>query len=116
MWVVPRRRNEAPAYGQQTFSEDERRNRWLVVAGGEAGVAAPVELRADATLRVAKLEDGEVTHAFDPARYGFLFVADGEVEANGEHLSAGDAVRIHGLRDLTVRGRGEIVLWDVGVT
>ena len=112
MWVVPRRRIEAPAYGQQTFSEDERRNRWLVVAGGEAGVGS-VELRADATLRVAKLEDGEVTHAFDPARFGFLFVADGEVEANGEHLSAGDAVRIHGLRDLAVRGSGEIVLWDV---
>jgi quercetin 2,3-dioxygenase len=113
MWVLPRRRGETPAYGQRTFDEDERRNRWLVVAGGQPGVAAPVELRADATLRVAKLEDAEVAYAFDPARYGFLFVAGGEVTANGEQLKAGDAVRIHGVSDLTVRGRGELVLWDV---
>ena len=113
MWVLPRKRGETPAYGQRAFAEDERRGRWLVVAGGEPGVAAPVELRADATLRVAKLEGAALAHEFDPARYGFLFVAAGEIEANGKRLSAGDAVRIHGLRDLEVRGTGELVLWDV---
>ncbi|HTD37247.1 MAG TPA: pirin family protein [Candidatus Limnocylindrales bacterium] len=113
MWVLPRKRGERPAYGQRAFTEDERRDRWLVVAGGEPGVAAPVELHADATLRVAKLEGAVLAHAFDPARYGFLFVAAGDVEANGERLSAGDSVRIHGLRDLEVRGTGELVLWDV---
>ena len=116
MWVLPRKRGETPGYGQRAFTEDERRDRWLVVAGGEPGVAAPVELRADATLRVAKLEDASLAYAFDPSRYGFLFVAAGEVCANGEQLAAGDAVRIYGLRDLEVRGTGELVLWDVPPT
>jgi len=116
MWVLPRSYGEAPAYGQHAFSEDERRNRWLVVASGEPGLETPVELRADATLRVAKLEDAALGYAFDPSRYGFLFVADGEVTANGERLAAGDAVRLHGVRDLEVSGSGELVLWDVPPT
>jgi redox-sensitive bicupin YhaK (pirin superfamily) len=116
MWVLPRSYGETPAYGQHSVDENERRNRWLAVASGEQGVAAPVALRADATLRVAKLENGALTYTFDPARYGFLFVANGEITANGERLGAGDAVRIHGVRDLAVSGSGEVVLWDVPPT
>lgn len=113
MWVLPRRAGETPLYGQQSFDEAARRNRWLLVASGEDGVDAPVTLRQDASLRVARLEDASVAYAFDPARYGFLFVADGDVTANGTALAAGDAVRLHGVRDLDVRGAGELVLWDV---
>ncbi|MEA2721399.1 MAG: quercetin 2,3-dioxygenase [Candidatus Eremiobacteraeota bacterium] len=113
MWVLPRSNGEPPAYGQHAFGEDERRNRWLVAASGQSGVQAPVALRADATLRVAKLENGALTYAFDPARYGFLFVGDGEIVANGERLTAGDAVRMRGVNELAVSGSGELVLWDV---
>jgi redox-sensitive bicupin YhaK (pirin superfamily) len=113
MWVLPRSYGEAPAYGQREFTQDERRNRWLAIASGEAGVDAPVRLGADATVRVARLDDASLHSSFDPDRYGFLFVAEGAVSANGEQLVAGDAVRIHGLRDLEVDGSGELVLWDV---
>ena len=113
MWVLPRGRGGAPGYGQRSFTLDERRNRWLVVAGGEPAVAAPVELNADATLRVARLEDAALAHTFGPERYGFLFLAEGEVRANGERLGAGDAVRLHGVRELEIAGSGELVLWDV---
>jgi quercetin 2,3-dioxygenase len=113
MWVLPRSRGATPGYGQRAFEEDERRNRWLVVASGEPRIEAPVALHADATLRVAKLEDGALRYAFDPERYGFLFVAGGEAVANGERLGTGDAVRMHGVRELDVSGCGELVLWDV---
>jgi quercetin 2,3-dioxygenase len=114
MWVLPRSYGETPAYGQHEFAQSARRNRWLVVASGERGVEAPVLLRQDATLRVARLEnDAALNYTFDPERYGFLFVAEGQVWANGESLEAGDAVRIHGVRDLALHGTGELVLWDV---
>ena len=45
-----------------------------------------------------------------------LSLHDGEVIANAERLSAGDAVRLHGVRDLAVSGTGELVLWDVPPT
>jgi redox-sensitive bicupin YhaK (pirin superfamily) len=116
MWVLPRSQGGTPGYGQHAFTEDERRNRWLVVAGGEPGVPAPVVLRQDATVRVARLEDASLTHTFDPGRHGFLFVADGEAVANGERLATGDAVRMTGVRDLAVHGSAELVLWDVPPT
>jgi len=109
--VLPRSQGGTPGYGQHAFTEDERRNRWLVVAGGEPGVPAPVVLRQDATVRVARLEAASLSYTFDPARYGFLFVADGEAVANGERLATGDAVRMTGVRDLEVRGSAELVLW-----
>lgn len=116
MWVMPRSYGETPSYGQHAFDQSARRNRWLTVASGERGIETPVALRADATLRVAKLEDGALECAFAPGRFGFLFVAEGEVVANGERLGAGDAARILGPRTVAVAGSGELVLWDVPPT
>ncbi|HYZ15962.1 MAG TPA: pirin family protein [Candidatus Acidoferrum sp.] len=113
MWVLPRSHGETPSYGQQQFDESARRNTWLTVASGQPSIAAPVALRADATLRVAQLRDAELRYAFAPGRFGFLFVAGGEVETAGERLTAGDAVRIRGAGEIDVRGNGELVLWDV---
>ena len=113
MWVMPPRAGEQPAYGQHDFTESERRNRWLAVASGQDGVPSPVRLHADATVRVAKLDDIALVCAFAPDRYGFLFVASGDVDANGERLRTGDAVRIHNVSEVRVHGSGEVVLWDV---
>jgi redox-sensitive bicupin YhaK (pirin superfamily) len=113
MWVMPDRAGATPLYGQEEFAEDARRNQWLVLATGEAGISAPIELRQSATLRVARLEDTTLAYAMRPERFGYLFVAEGTVSANGETLNAGDAVRMHSITDLTVSGSGELVFWDV---
>jgi hypothetical protein len=112
MWVLPRSTGEQPAYGQREFAVAERTNCWLTIASGEPGVEAAIALRQDATLRVARLEAGSLVHPFDPARFGFAFVAEGEVTANGERLTAGDAVRLHGVPSVTFEGSGELVVWD----
>jgi hypothetical protein len=74
-------------------------------------------------LLVSRLEGIELRHTFEPGRLGFLFVADGGIDASAfdEHngliksvqLTAGDAVRIAGVTRLTLNGAGEVVLWDV---
>ncbi|MDQ6933415.1 MAG: pirin family protein [Candidatus Eremiobacteraeota bacterium] len=113
MWVVPGRSGVPPAYGQQQFAPADRRNRWLEVASGQARVPAPVALTQDATLRVARLENGELEHEFGPQRYGFVFVGEGEASINEHTLKAGDALRTYGLRRLVLRGSAEIVFWDL---
>ena len=112
MWVLPPRTGVAPSYGQHNYTEEQRRNRWLAVASGQTSVESPVRLHADATVRVAKLEETALVSALGPDRYGFLFVAAGEVVANGERLRTADAVRMHNVTELRVEGRGELVLWD----
>lgn len=113
MWVLPGKLGEPPSYGQRDFDVDARRNGWLLVASGRSGVEAPIRITQDATFSVARLEEARVVHEFAPDRFGFLFVAEGKVEANGERLESGDAVRMHGVNELSVSGNGEIVLWDV---
>ncbi len=113
MWVVPNVMGAAPAYGQADFTQAERTNRWLTIASGRPGVAAPVALRADATLRVTRLEEHELAIAIAPERFGFLFVANGEVTANGERLGTGDAVRMTGVSHVALAGSAELVFWDV---
>lgn len=113
MWVLPGRAGTPPTYGQEDFTRDDRLNRWLTVATGEPNVEAPIALTQNATLRVSRLEKHALRHTFQPNRYGFLFAADGEIEANGEQLKAGDAIRMYGIERLELKGNGEIVLWDL---
>jgi quercetin 2,3-dioxygenase len=113
MWVIPGSFGAGPSYGQMSFAQDERHNRWLPVVSGEESVAAPIRITQRATLRVARLEAVTVATDFAPHRYGFLFVAGGTVEANGGALRAGDAVKLYDVARLEVRGDGELVLWDL---
>jgi redox-sensitive bicupin YhaK (pirin superfamily) len=113
MWVLPRTPGASPAYGQASFAQTDRTNRWLTIASGERNVDAAIAIGADATLRVARLEDATLAHEFAPGRLGFLFVADGTVTANAAPLAAGDGVRMRAIDRLELRGSGEVVLWDV---
>jgi len=113
MWVLPRAQGGPPAYGQASFERAERTNQWLTIASGEGGIAAPIAIGSDATLRVARLEGTTLAHEFAPGRLGFLFVAEGAVTANAGPLNAGDAVRMRGIDRLELSGTGEVVLWDV---
>jgi quercetin 2,3-dioxygenase len=123
MWVLPGEIGGPASYGQVDFDVAQRRNRWLVIASGHAGQDAPVALTQDAMLLVSRLEGIELRHTFEPGRLGFLFAADGGINAGAfdvndaqigsAELAAGDAVRIGGVTRLKLSGAGEVVLWDV---
>jgi redox-sensitive bicupin YhaK (pirin superfamily) len=82
------------------------------VVSGDPNVNAPIRITQDATLRVAAVDGERIIADFAPHRYGYLFVAGGTVDANGEKLGAGDSVRLYDVPQLAVTGRGEVVLWD----
>ena len=123
MWVLPGETGGTPRYGQAVLDVEDRRNKWLLVASGHGQTNAQVALTQDATFMVSRLENGELRHIFAPDRLGFLFVADGRIDAvafNGRDepiattsLRAGDAVRIAAIPQLALRGAGEVVLWDL---
>ncbi len=113
MWVLPGKLGQAPSYGQMDFTVEDRRNRWLTIVSGQEAVQAPIRITQDATFAVARLEGEMLVHEFAPQRYGFMFVADGNLEVNGETLQKGDAVRLFDVARLGVKGHGEVVLWDL---
>jgi redox-sensitive bicupin YhaK (pirin superfamily) len=113
MWVLPGKTGTPPAYGQMDFAREDRLNRWLTIVSGEDAVEAPIRITQKATFKVSLLENSELLHEFAPKRFGFLFVKDGTIEANGERLNPGDAVRLFDVATLSLKGSGEIVLWDL---
>jgi redox-sensitive bicupin YhaK (pirin superfamily) len=113
MWVIPQARGLKPRYGQVDYTLEQRLNRWLPIATGRPGVETPIAIWQDATAYVARVEGATLSTHVDAGRRAFLFVGDGSVEANGEALVAGDAVRIAGPLDVNVSGTGELILWDV---
>lgn len=113
MWVLPGQLGTPPTYGQLDFTVDDRRNRWLTCVSGDENVDAPIRITQTATLRVARLENAALDQRFAARRYAFVFVEEGDVAVNGEHLGAGDAVRAFDIPELRLEGSGEIVLWDV---
>jgi quercetin 2,3-dioxygenase len=112
MWVLPGTTGAPPSYGQRDFTRADRTGRWLVVASGEPGSGAAIELTQKATLRVARLEDAALSHTFAPQRYGFVFCAGGEITLQGETLLQGDAARLYNAGSLDLSGNGEVVFWD----
>jgi len=116
MWVLPERRGMTPQYGQKEFSLEERLGNWLPVASGMHDVFAPISIGQSATFFVLRLQGNSAARPFAEGRLGFLFVAEGDVKANGVALAGGDAVRFSGVDRLDVVGSGELLLWDLAPT
>jgi redox-sensitive bicupin YhaK (pirin superfamily) len=113
MWVLPDAPGHKPRDGQVDYVQAERLNRWLVIASGRPDVPSRIPIWQDAAASVARLENHQLSHTIGPDRFGFLFVAEGEVLVNGQELHAGDAARVAGPFEIEVQGSAELVLWDV---
>ena len=113
IWIVPERRNIAPSYEQKTIDDEKRRGALHLVAGPNAGNGA-VKIHQDVQLFTALLDGQSVTHDFAEGRFGWVQVARGEAEVNGQRLNAGDGAAIENERSVTIAGNGaEVLLFDL---
>ena len=94
IWILPEAAGLKPSYEQQTFKNEERKNRFRLVASGRPREGA-VKIHQDAELYVSVLEkNNEIEYALDKNRHAWLQVARGLVTANGSVLEAGDGAVI----------------------
>lgn len=115
IWILPERRNLQPGYEQKAFPEEERRGRLRLVASRD-GREGSVTVHQDVALYAALLGDGErVEHVVRPGRHAWVHVARGALEANGEHLGAGDAASTSDAGPIGLVGRGsaEVLVFDL---
>jgi redox-sensitive bicupin YhaK (pirin superfamily) len=97
IWLLPSRAGIAPGYEQRHFDAAAKRGRLTLVAAPEALAAAEgaVTIHADATLRAGLFDGAEQARLIlAPGRIGYVHVARGALQVNGQRLQAGDAVRI----------------------
>jgi len=114
IWILPEKGGIRPGYEQKKFEEEERRGTLRLVASPDAADGS-VTIHQDVRLYSTLLDgDQTVTHALAPGRYGWVQVARGEVELNGQTLKAGDGAAIEGEPSVTLRGTGaEVLLFDL---
>ncbi len=115
IWILPKFRGVGPSYEQKHFAADERRGRLRTVVSPDARDGS-VSMNADASI-FAGLFDGDESERrpLDPQRLAYVHVARGEIDVNGQRLSAGDAATLDGESQLELsRGRdAEVLVFDL---
>ncbi len=113
IWILPDAEGIAPSYEQKTFPASERDGRLRIVASPDAREGS-LRIHQNVSLYAALLNGGEpLTHTFAAGRHGWLQVAAGEVQLNGETLRAGDGAAIDDEGSISIVGTGEVLLFDL---
>ncbi len=115
LWVMPRRRDNAPRWEQRQFSAGQRSGRLLpVVSSGQTPDTLAID--QDATIYVSKLSAGQrVSLDGGEKRHAYLFVIDGALTVNGKPVEKADQARAAGGLTLTIEAThdSEIILLDL---
>ncbi|HEX4075859.1 MAG TPA: pirin family protein [Candidatus Acidoferrales bacterium] len=112
IWLLPERRGLDPDYEQISFSDTDLRNKF----GHVAGPKAPVTIRQNADLYIARLDQGaNAEHALEPDRGAWVQVARGKVKLNGAELKAGDGAAVSNESNVKVEAQepSEVLLFDL---
>ena len=115
IWLLPNRQGVEPRYAQQLFPAEAKRNR-LVLLVSPDGRDGSIETHQDALLYATRPDDGaSVGHQLAADRQGYVHVARGTVQVNGNELGAGDGARIAAGEQVTITGvaAGEVLLFDL---
>lgn len=120
MWIIPAERGLEPSIEQHSFSDEERRGRWLPVvvsADGYGGQGAPVNpdavtVHQDAAVYATLLDPGAaVSHLFRAGFQGYLFVVHGSghvsTDTDASELHEGGAAKVVEESEVDVRARDD---------
>ena len=113
IWIVPRERGGAPAWGAKPFPKGERSGRMSVLASGYEDQDA-LEIRADARVYGAALDAGQsITHEVADDHRAYLVPARGRIIVNGTVVEARDGLAIgEGTVEITAEDDSDFVLVD----
>ncbi|MDH3627182.1 MAG: pirin family protein [Acidobacteriota bacterium] len=94
IWIEPEAAGLTPSYEEKQFSDADKRGRLRLIAAQKPRDGA-VKIHQDVSIYASVLGAGdELNHKLDPGRHGWVQVIRGQVSANGETLSAGDAAAL----------------------
>jgi quercetin 2,3-dioxygenase len=113
IWIEPRTRGGAPAWGMKPFAKDERSGVWQLLASG-FGEPEALEIRTDARIFGAVLKaDDVLTYEVGEGRHAYLVPALGKLDIDGTTVNKRDGVALGGGRfTITALDDAEIVLVD----
>jgi redox-sensitive bicupin YhaK (pirin superfamily) len=116
LWIMPNERGLPPGVEQKRFTRDDRTDQLLKVISGDG--AGAVLVHQDAHVFVSRLLAGvRVTHPLGAGRGVYLYVIEGEIDANGESMHMGSAAQVTDEQELAIAARetSELILVDVSL-
>ena len=115
IWIEPNVTGIAPSYEQKTFLESEKRGALRLVASSD-GAQGSVTIHADAHVYAGLLDGAQTVElALNSNRKAYVHLVRGELDVNGQRLSAGDAALMEGESRLALSGGkdAEVLVFDL---
>jgi quercetin 2,3-dioxygenase len=114
IWIQPEESGLAPGYEQMAFTDDQKRNKLVLVAAPEGGA---MKIHQDANVLLGQVESGKrLTHELSKGRAAWVHLIRGEALVNGQKLSTGDAAAVTDEAALAIEGaaeNSEVLVFDV---
>lgn len=114
IWILPEEQGLKPSYEQKLFP-DEAKNGKLLRIVDKAARDGALKVHQEMSLYATLLEPGaEVSHTLERPN-GWVQVASGEVELNGQTLKAGDGAAVTAEKSLKLKATAtsEVLLFDL---
>jgi redox-sensitive bicupin YhaK (pirin superfamily) len=107
IWILPEEKNLEPGYEQTLFAREDKLNR-LRLIGSRDGREGSITIHQDVDLYASVLESGKQVTLDDVAdRRIFVQVVSGELDVNGEKLTAGDGAQIRNAADISAKSEAD---------
>ena len=106
IWVFPKQKDITPRYEQKSFTEEEKKNKFLTVVSPEENVDS-IWINQDAWFSLTNLDAGEKLnydlHARDNGAY--IFVIEGHIEAVNQDLKDRDALGVYEIDSVAISAK-----------
>jgi quercetin 2,3-dioxygenase len=115
IWIQPEARNLPPSYEEKRFEAAEKRGRLRLIASPDRAEGS-VEIHQDARIYAGLFDGAESARlSVGAGRRLYVHVARGRIDANGESLSAGDAIALTGTSELELAhgADAEVLVFDL---
>jgi len=107
IWIFPEEKDLEPGYEQTLFAREDKLNR-LRLIGSRDGRDGSITIHQDVDLYASVLGEGnEVTLDKVADRRVFVQVVSGELDVNGEKLSAGDGAQLRQAAGIKARAESD---------
>jgi quercetin 2,3-dioxygenase len=93
IWIVPDKKGVKPSYMERSFAKAEAGR--LHLATSKAGRDGSIPINQDADLYFSRLDAGQkIDLTLRPGRHAWLQLIEGQLDADGSTLKAGDAAAV----------------------
>jgi redox-sensitive bicupin YhaK (pirin superfamily) len=114
-WLLPAQKGLTPSYEQRTFSDEEKRGAFRLVASPD-GRNDSLTIHQDARVFLASLNAGQgVSWELPVTRHAWMQVLKGTVELANQSATTGDGVAVSEEKALVIRASepSELMLFDL---